>query len=75
MHTHTKYVLSRRVAMTLNRDFVGRSLGPSEVYEVSREKIRDYALATGDAHPAYLDQRYRATRVVGDSESPGVVTE
>lgn len=41
--------------MALNRSFVGRSHGPSPVYEVSREKIRDYAIATGDLHPAYLD--------------------
>lgn len=41
--------------MTLNRDFIGRRHGPTEVYEVSREKIRDYAIATGDTHPVYLD--------------------
>lgn len=41
--------------VALNHDFVGRTHGPSGVYEVSREKIRDYALATGDLHPAYLD--------------------
>jgi acyl dehydratase len=40
----------------LNRDFVGRSAQSSGVYEVSREKLRDYALATGDANPLYLDQ-------------------
>ncbi|AKJ30082.1 FAS1-like dehydratase domain-containing protein [Caldimonas brevitalea] len=41
--------------MVLNRNFTGRSHGPTPVYEVSREKIRDYAIATGDLHPAYLD--------------------
>ncbi len=41
--------------MTLNRQFVNRRHGPTDVYEVSREKIRDYALATGDLNPAYLD--------------------
>lgn len=41
--------------MALNHDFVGRTHKPTEIYEVSREKIRDYALATGDTHPAYLD--------------------
>lgn len=41
--------------MTLNRDFVGRSHGPTGFYEVSREKIRDYAIATGDLNPVYLD--------------------
>jgi acyl dehydratase len=39
----------------LNQDFVGRSHGPTSPYEVSREKIRDYAIATGDMHPVYLD--------------------
>jgi acyl dehydratase len=42
--------------MALNHGFVGRTHGPSEVYEVSREKIRDYAMATGDLQPAYLDR-------------------
>jgi acyl dehydratase len=41
--------------MALNRDFIGLSHGPGSVYEVSREKIRDYAIATGDLNPAYLD--------------------
>lgn len=41
--------------MPLNRAFIGRSYGPSEVYEVSREKIRDFAVAIGDPNPAYLD--------------------
>jgi acyl dehydratase len=41
--------------MTLNRAFVGRSHRSDEAYEVSREKIREYAIATGDLHPAYLD--------------------
>jgi acyl dehydratase len=41
--------------MALNHDFTGRVQEPPGIYEVSREKIRDYALATGDARPAYLD--------------------
>jgi acyl dehydratase len=41
--------------MTLNRDFIGRTYGPTDIYEVSREKIREYALSTGDEHPAYFD--------------------
>ncbi|HWL86822.1 MAG TPA: MaoC family dehydratase N-terminal domain-containing protein [Polyangiaceae bacterium] len=43
--------------MSLNRAFIGRSQSWDEVYEVSREKIRDYALATGDMHPAYTDAK------------------
>ncbi len=41
--------------MPLNRDFIGRSYAASGTYEVSREKIRDFALAIGDSHPAYTD--------------------
>jgi acyl dehydratase len=41
--------------MPLNTSFIGRSYGPSGVYEVSREKIRDFAIAAGDLNPAYLD--------------------
>ncbi len=52
--------------MVLNRDFIGRSHGPSPVYEVSREKIRDYAIATGDMHPAYLDPN--AARQLGHAD-------
>lgn len=40
--------------MPLNTAFIGRSYGPTEVYEVSREKIRDFAVATGDLNPIYL---------------------
>jgi acyl dehydratase len=39
----------------LNRDYVGRSWTSPEVYEVGREKLRDYVLASGDLQPAYLD--------------------
>jgi len=52
--------------MVLNRSFVGRTHGPSPIYEVSREKIRDYAIATGDMHPAYLDSS--AARRLGYSD-------
>lgn len=41
--------------MALNRDFIGRELPPSAPYEVSREKIREFAAAIGDANPAYVD--------------------
>lgn len=41
--------------MLLNHQFVGRRHGPTGVYEVSREKIRDYAIATGDFNPVYID--------------------
>ena len=39
--------------MPLNRDFVGREYPASDTYEVSREKIRDFATAIGDQNPVY----------------------
>ncbi|TMR05389.1 MaoC family dehydratase [Actinomadura soli] len=42
--------------MALNRDFVGRAFPPSEPYEVSRVKIREFADAIGDHNPIYRDQ-------------------
>ena len=41
--------------MPLNRDYVGRRFGSDAVYEVSREKIRDFADAIGDPNPVYRD--------------------
>jgi acyl dehydratase len=41
--------------MALNRDFIGRTFPPSEPYEVSRVKIREFADAIGDANPIYRD--------------------
>jgi acyl dehydratase len=49
--------------MPLNREFIGRSWKAAEFYEVSREKLRDYAVAIGEPHPAYLDEE--AARKVG----------
>ena len=41
--------------MALDQSFVGRSYPPSAAYEVGREKIREFAEAIGDPHPAYTD--------------------
>ena len=41
--------------MPLNREFIGRDYPASETYEVSRELIRRFAQAIGDANPAYTD--------------------
>ncbi len=41
--------------MALNPDFVGREYPPTPAYEVGREKIREFAEAIGDPHPAYRD--------------------
>ncbi|QKG24794.1 MaoC family dehydratase N-terminal domain-containing protein [Actinomadura verrucosospora] len=42
--------------MALNRDFIGRSFPPTEPYEVSRVKIREFADAIGDPNPIYRDR-------------------
>lgn len=42
--------------MALNRDFIGRSHTASEVYEVSREKVRDYAMAIDELNPVYFSE-------------------
>ena len=41
--------------MALDQSFVGRTYPPTEPYEVGRVKIREFAQAVGDLHPAYLD--------------------
>ncbi|MHB1738816.1 MAG: FAS1-like dehydratase domain-containing protein [Actinomycetes bacterium] len=41
--------------MVLDQRFVGRTYPPSAPYEVGREKIREFADAIGDPHPAYRD--------------------
>ncbi|GGM74665.1 UPF0336 protein [Thermopolyspora flexuosa] len=49
--------------MALNRDFIGRSYPAPEPYEVSRVKIKEFALAIGDENPIYLDRE--AARAAG----------
>jgi acyl dehydratase len=41
--------------MAINRDFIGRTFPPTEPYEVTRVKIREFAQAIGDANPIYRD--------------------
>jgi acyl dehydratase len=41
--------------MALDQRFVGRTYGPGQVYEVGREKIREFADAIGDPNEAYRD--------------------
>lgn len=41
--------------MPLDQSFVGREYPPTAVYEVGREKIREFADAIGDPNPAYRD--------------------
>ncbi|WP_372671279.1 MaoC family dehydratase N-terminal domain-containing protein [Amycolatopsis kentuckyensis] len=41
--------------MPLDESFTGRAYPPQTSYEVSREKIREFADAIGDANPVYRD--------------------
>lgn len=55
--------------MSVNKSFVGREYAPEGLYEVSREKIREFALATYGAdlvHPAHLDPA--AARALGHAD-------
>ncbi|AGK79339.1 MaoC family dehydratase N-terminal domain-containing protein [Streptomyces microflavus] len=49
--------------MALDQSFVGRTYPPTPAYEVGREKIREFAEAVGDSHPAYVD--VEAARALG----------
>jgi acyl dehydratase len=42
--------------MPINRDYIGRSFPPTDPYEVSRVKIREFADAIGDPNPVYRDR-------------------
>src|SRR6476469_4736483 len=41
--------------MTINPDLQGRSYPAAEVYDVGREKIREFARAVKATHPAHFD--------------------
>lgn len=56
--------------MPLNRAYIGRTWQSPEVYEVSREKLREYAIAIGAPHPAYLDQAAAAGLGHPDTVAP-----
>ena len=49
--------------MGVNASFTGRQYLPDDVYEVGREKIREFALAVGENHPAHTDAA--AARALG----------
>lgn len=42
--------------MPLNTALVGKEYPASPVYEVGREKIREFAMAIGDPNPLYTDE-------------------
>ena len=41
--------------MALDQSFIGRTYPPTWVYEVGREKIKEFADAIGDHNPVYRD--------------------
>ncbi|WP_018682864.1 MaoC family dehydratase N-terminal domain-containing protein [Actinokineospora enzanensis] len=49
--------------MALDESFSGREYPADRIYEVGREKIREFAEAIGDLRPEYLDQE--AARALG----------
>jgi acyl dehydratase len=50
----------------LNREYIGKSYPGARVYEVGREKIREFAEAIGDKNPAYVDPE--AARALGQPD-------
>ena len=52
--------------MPLDESLIGRTYPPSRPYEVCREKIREFAAAIGDDHPAYVDPD--AARALGHAD-------
>ncbi|HEV7658039.1 MAG TPA: MaoC family dehydratase N-terminal domain-containing protein [Mycobacteriales bacterium] len=58
--------------MALDQSFIGRVYPPTPVYEVGREKIREFADAVGDANPAYRDPD--AARALGHPDVIGPPT-
>jgi acyl dehydratase len=51
--------------MSLKTEAVGKSFAPT-VYAVGREKIKEYALATGETNPLHLD--HEAARAAGHDD-------
>jgi acyl dehydratase len=51
--------------MALNLDAIGKTYAPT-VYAVGREKVAEFALATGETEPLYLD--VQAARAAGHAD-------
>lgn len=47
--------------MAINPDYLGREYPAPEEYEVTRGKIREFAEAINDPHPAYVDRESART--------------
>jgi acyl dehydratase len=58
--------------MPLNRAVVGRSYDPGPPFDVSRQKIREFAAAIGDESPVYRD--VELARALGHRDLPAPPT-
>lgn len=47
----------KEALMPLNRRYIGREFAARDRYEIGREKVREFADAVGDPHPAYRSSR------------------
>jgi acyl dehydratase len=56
--------------MAINLDLVGKTYPPAPVYEVGREKIREFARAIGDDNPAFFDVSAAQSLGHGDIIAP-----
>ena len=52
--------------MPLDASYAGRTYPASAPYDIGREKVREFAEAIGDPHPAYRDQE--AARQLGHAD-------
>lgn len=58
--------------MAVDTSYAGRVYPPGDVYVVSREKLREFAEATGATHPAHTD--VEAARALGHPDVVAPVT-
>jgi len=56
--------------MAINRDYLGKTFPPTEPYEVSREKLREFADAIGDANPLYRSREAASQAGLPDVIAP-----
>ncbi len=57
------------VKPVIDQKFVGKEY-PVTVYEIGREKMKEYASAVGDANPLYHDREAGAKSAYGDNVAP-----
>lgn len=53
----------------IDHKFIGKKYPPVE-YEIGKEKIKEFALATGDENPLYLDDDYAKDSKFGEIIAP-----